>query len=212
MKWGNSIQHSNGEPPDQTTPCLIQFLPLLPSVHFGAETGRLKNPLPARLVHRRELSVDNRLSLLDYAGVLVLRQKLLRFKIIASVGQHRGYVYIPRVCLGPVRVVFFISVIKRKQLKDQRMHNTPADIILHKDKDGLPRKDDFHYRSLIGQLNYLTCSTRPDIQFATHQCSRFSVDPKRNHEIAVKRIVRYLKRTVNEGITITPDTSQGLKC
>ena len=77
---------------------------------------------------------------------------------------------------------------------------------------GDSRKDDFHYRSMVGQLNYLTSSTRPDIQFATHQCSRFSVDPKRIHEVAVKRIVRYLKQTADEGTIVKPDKSKGFEC
>ena len=42
--------------------------------------------------------------------------------------------------------------------KDERRFDTPADpnVKLHKDKDGQARRDTFHYRSLIGQLNYLT--------------------------------------------------------
>ena len=46
---------------------------------------------------------------------------------------------------------------------DDRQHDTPADpnVKLHKDKDGLPRTDEWHYWSLIGQLNYLSQSTRP---------------------------------------------------
>ena len=103
-------------------------------------------------------------------------------------------------------------IIDSLNLKDQRQHDTPADSILFKDSEGDPRKTDFHYRSLIGQLNYLTSSTRPDIQFATHQCSRFSIDPKHSHEVAAKRIVRYLKRTADEGITMTPDQSKGFEC
>ena len=54
-------------------------------------------------------------------------------------------------------------IIVSLQLKDQRQHDTPANRILHKDKDGKLRRMDFHYQSLIGQLNYLTSSTRPDI-------------------------------------------------
>ena len=103
-------------------------------------------------------------------------------------------------------------IIDSLQLKDQRQHDTPADVTLHKDLDGEPRKNDFHYRSLVGQLNCLTSSTRPDIQFATHQCSRFSIDPKHSHEVAVKRIVRYLKRTADQGIIITPDLTKGFTC
>ena len=97
----------------------VQHLPLLLDLHFGVKTGRFKNALPARFVHRRELVVDNRLSLQDYVRVLVLREKLPRFKIIVSSGQHRGNMNIPRMGLGPVSVTFLISVIKCKQLEDQ---------------------------------------------------------------------------------------------
>ena len=94
------------------------------------------------------------------------------------------------------------------------MHDTPAEpnVKLHKDVNGMPRKDDFHYRSLVGQLNYLMQSTRPEIQHAVHQCARFSDDPKHSHEVAAKRIVRYLKSTPDEGIILKPDKTQGLTC
>ena len=39
-------------------------------------------------------------------------------------------------------------------LTDQRINDMPAEKILY--KGGEPRKTDFHYRSAIGQLNYLT--------------------------------------------------------
>ena len=99
-------------------------------------------------------------------------------------------------------------------LKDQRLHDIPAEpnVRLTKDEDGPERKDKFHYRSLIGQLNYLTASTRPEIQFATHQLARFSENPKMSHEKAAKRVVRYLKGTLDEGIIMKPDRSQGLTC
>ena len=77
-------------------------------------------------------------------------------------------------------------IINSMGLKDQRRHDTPADKVLHKDLNGSPRKLDFNYRSFVGQLNYLTSSTRPDIQLAMHQCARFNNDPKQLHEIAVK--------------------------
>ena len=97
-------------------------------------------------------------------------------------------------------------------LTDQRQHQTPADRVLVPDKDGEARKSDFHYRSLIGQLNYLTASTRPDILYAVHQCARFCNDPKHSHEVGAKRIVRCLKGTVNEGIILKPDTKKGFEC
>ena len=102
-------------------------------------------------------------------------------------------------------------IIDSLNLKDQCQHNTLANSVLFKDSEGNPRKTDFHYRSLIGQLNYLTSSTCPDIQFATHQCSHFSIDPKHSHKVAAKRIVRYLKHTANKGITMSPDKSKGFE-
>ena len=39
----------------------------------------------------------------------------------------------------------------------------------------------FDYRSIIGKLNYLEKGTRSDIAYITHQCARFTSDPKREH-------------------------------
>ena len=61
-------------------------------------------------------------------------------------------------------------------------------------------------------LNYLGTSTRPDIAFAVHQCARFSSNPKRVHEIAVRRIVRYLKGTKDKGYILQPSASRTLDC
>ena len=103
-------------------------------------------------------------------------------------------------------------IVDSLKLTDQRQHQTPADRILTSDKNGIERKSDFHYRSLIGQLNYLTASTRPDILYATHQCARFCNDPKNSHEIAAKRIACYLRGTIERGIILKPDRSRGFEC
>jgi hypothetical protein len=61
-------------------------------------------------------------------------------------------------------------------------------------------------------LNYLAATTRPDCLFAVHQCARFAANPKLSHERAVKRIVRYLKGTLNKGIILRPDPDRGVQC
>jgi len=48
----------------------------------------------------------------------------------------------------------------------------------------------FHYRSVIGKLNYLEKCSRPDIAYATHQCARFSSDPRKEHGEAVNWLGR----------------------
>ena len=61
----------------------------------------------------------------------------------------------------------------------------------------------FHYRSVIGKLNYLEKSTRPDIAYAVHQCARFSADPKVDHAQVLKWLGRYLRGTSDKGIFLT---------
>ena len=61
-------------------------------------------------------------------------------------------------------------------------------------------------------LNYLAACTRPDCLYAVHQCARFSANPNLCHERAVKRIVCYLKGTMDKGIIFKPDKEKGIKC
>ena len=55
------------------------------------------------------------------------------------------------------------------------------------------------YRSIVGGLRYLV-HTRPDIVFAVGYVSRFMEDPREDHWAAVKRLLRYIKGTVDQGI------------
>ena len=43
--------------------------------------------------------------------------------------------------------------------------------LLRKDANGPDMTPDFHYHSVIGKLNFLEKSTRPDISVSVHQCS-----------------------------------------
>ena len=76
---------------------------------------------------------------------------------------------------------FIKRIINSVNLKDQWTHNTPADSVLNRYLEGQGRKTDFHYRSTIGQLNYLASTTQHNIQFAVHQCARFLQNLKMSH-------------------------------
>jgi hypothetical protein len=95
-----------------------------------------------------------------------------------------------------------------------KRHDIPADanIILQRDTNGPPRNQDWNYRSVIGVLNYLQAMTFPDISYAVHQCARFCQDPKASHEVAVKRIGRYLSATKDKGVILSPDKTRGFEC
>ncbi|EJK58187.1 hypothetical protein THAOC_21711, partial [Thalassiosira oceanica] len=90
---------------------------------------------------------------------------------------------------------------------------TPAaEKVLNKDADGLPRKNDWKYRTAVGMLTYLQGNTRPDISMPVHQTARFCEKPMRSHEKAITRICRYLLHSKDRGIVFKPDVSKGLEC
>nr|GFA40333.1 hypothetical protein [Tanacetum cinerariifolium] len=75
---------------------------------------------------------------------------------------------------------------------------------LDKDKEG-KTIDSSHYHGMIGTLLYLTAS-RPDLQFAICMCARYQSRPTEKHLHAVKRIFRYLRGTVNQGLWYPKDS------
>ena len=98
---------------------------------------------------------------------------------------------------------------------------TPAcsSVILSKDPDGEDRKESWNYRAIVGMLNYLVNCTHPELSFAVHQCARFCNDPKRSHEQAIKRVIRYLRGTLPDkrgnnrapqGILFRPDKNRSI--
>mmetsp|Transcript_13035 Transcript_13035/g.30840 ORF Transcript_13035/g.30840 Transcript_13035/m.30840 type:complete len:480 (-) Transcript_13035:352-1791(-) len=100
---------------------------------------------------------------------------------------------------------------------DPEMSNkvdTPAlsGTALGRDVDGEPAHGNFNYASVVGMLLYLCGHSRPDIAFAVHQCARYSFAPTRSHELALIRIGRYLKGTIDGGLILDPTEDLRLDC
>jgi hypothetical protein len=64
---------------------------------------------------------------------------------------------------------------------------------------------------IVGKLNFLEKSTRPEIAYAVHQCARFSSNPRQSHANAVKYLCRYLMATKNRGLILKPDASKAFE-
>ena len=77
--------------------------------------------------------------------------------------------------------------------------STPAsiDVKLQKDDGSSKEVDAINYLSMVGSLLYAAVATRPDIAQAVGAVSKFSANPTVAHLTAVKRILRYLKGTIN---------------
>ena len=67
--------------------------------------------------------------------------------------------------------------------------------------DGPPVSDPTAFQSLAGALQYLTF-TRPDIPYAVQQVCLHMHDPREPHLNAVKRILRYLRGTLDYGLLL----------
>ena len=53
---------------------------------------------------------------------------------------------------------------------------------------------------------YLGNNTRPECAYAINACAQYSIDPKQPHGEAIRRICRYVKGTIEDGIIIDPAT------
>ena len=65
------------------------------------------------------------------------------------------------------------------------------------------------YRSMIGSLLYLT-SSRLDISYSVGVCARYQANPKESHITALKRIIKYVKATVEFSVWYSKDTNDVL--
>ena len=103
------------------------------------------------------------------------------------------------------------KIISATGLDNANPSNTPAYLqALGKDPTGTSFNKSWSYSSVVGMLLYLATHTRPDISFAVSQVARFVHSPKHCHGVALKRIVRYLVGTRNQGITYQATISLAL--
>ncbi|KAG8499625.1 hypothetical protein CXB51_006222 [Gossypium anomalum] len=73
-----------------------------------------------------------------------------------------------------------------------------------------PLVDAYLYRSVVGMLQYL-CITRPDLSFCVNKLSQFMNSPSELHWKAVKRVLSYLVRTMEHGLSFSKGQFQ-LEC
>jgi Reverse transcriptase (RNA-dependent DNA polymerase) len=105
------------------------------------------------------------------------------------------------------------KVLKTVGMTDSKQKRTPASSTpLGSDAKGRDFQEDWEYPRVVGMLLYLSSNSRPDIQFAVHQCARFTHNPKQSHGDAVKRICRYLQGTRTRGLIFQPTKEMTLDC
>src|SRR6185312_4739216 len=71
-----------------------------------------------------------------------------------------------------------------------------------------PKVNQPQYRSIIGGLLWFAIATRPDILYAVNIVAQFQQAPTTRAWTAVKRIMKYLKGSMNIGVTIDPKNDE----
>jgi hypothetical protein len=95
------------------------------------------------------------------------------------------------------------AILKRFQMDNCNGVATPMETNLQLD----PATDDaspierIDYQRAIGSIMYAMLGTRPDLAFAVSSLSQYCINPGPQHAQAVQRVLRYLKRTLDYGIT-----------
>ncbi|XP_065631288.1 uncharacterized mitochondrial protein AtMg00810-like [Quercus suber] len=101
------------------------------------------------------------------------------------------------------------DILTHAQLLDSKPVHTPMVVSQHLSSDGLLFSDPTLYRSLVGALQYLTIM-RPDIAHAINCVSQFLRSSTEDHFLAVTCILRYVKGTLQFGLTFRPSAALGM--
>ena len=105
---------------------------------------------------------------------------------------------------------YALDLLDRAGMLQCKPISTPVDTtskLLAKSSD--PVADPTEYRSIAGGLQYLTF-TRPDISYAVQQICLHMHDPRANHLLLVKRVLRYIRGTTGHGLTLFRRSSNKL--
>ncbi|GKC45228.1 zinc finger, CCHC-type containing protein, partial [Tanacetum coccineum] len=93
------------------------------------------------------------------------------------------------------------KILKKFNREDCSPVSTPMDPIEKlKPNTGRP-VDQLEYSRAIGCFMYAVTSTRPDIAYAVGRLSRFTSNPSRQHWHVITRVFKYLKGTMNYGLS-----------
>jgi hypothetical protein len=101
-------------------------------------------------------------------------------------------------------------MLNRFKMIDCKPSRTPQEVGLQLSNSMSPKTDSeknemllVPYKEAVGSLIYAMLGTRPDIAQSCSEVSRYMSNPGLMHWTAVKRILRYLKGTVNTGLVFS---------
>ncbi|GKA43820.1 ribonuclease H-like domain-containing protein [Tanacetum coccineum] len=104
---------------------------------------------------------------------------------------------------------YAIQLLEHANMANYNPSRTPVDTESKLGPEGVPVPDPTLYRSLAGGLQYLTF-TRPDLSYAVQHICLYMHDPREPHLAALKRILRYVRGTLDFGLHLYSSSTTSL--
>jgi hypothetical protein len=104
------------------------------------------------------------------------------------------------------------AIIDVMGLHDANPAKTPIIGPLFRHEESPPFDHSFNYRSALGMLQYVGNNTHPECAYAINSCARYCINPRQVHGTVLKRIGRYLKGVLDDGLIIDPKGPFSLDC
>ena len=96
---------------------------------------------------------------------------------------------------------FIQEILKKYRMEKANIRSTPA---ASNEQRSTAKLQDWQtqssYRAVIGSLQYLTQTTRPDLAYAVGAASRKTADPQASDWLAIRHILAYLAGTTDYGL------------
>ena len=102
------------------------------------------------------------------------------------------------ICL--IQSYYVEKLLKRFDSFNVDHVRTPYDSSIHLKKNKSDPVCQSEYARIIGSVMFLMNYTRPDIAYSVSRLSRYNHNPNNDHWIALRRLLRYLKGTMDWGL------------
>lgn len=103
---------------------------------------------------------------------------------------------------------YLASLLRRFGMEDCKPAATPIEHRLRLNKGSENERTDKPYRELVGCLSYVAHSSRPDLCAAVNFFSQLQSCPTDEHWTYLKRILRYVKGTIDVGLEFHGDDNK----
>ncbi|WJZ95069.1 hypothetical protein VitviT2T_013864 [Vitis vinifera] len=104
---------------------------------------------------------------------------------------------------------YALTILERANMVDCKPMSTPLEAKTRTSSNEVLLEDPSYFRGLVGALQYLTL-TRPDLSYSVNNASQFMHAPIVVHLKMVRRILRYVKGTIDIDLHFTSITTLDL--